>query len=240
MALPVLLSLSLAVFGGFKQYETIQAAQGDFETLLRLVYLHFIVFFIAGVFGFAVMRQETDDQTLHYLLMQPVARPVILLGKFLAFIFISTITCAASLWITYFIWMVPQFGLSEVTANLFSGHRLGILAKESSVICLTLVAYGSFALLMGTLFKSAFYALLLIGWGWALPYLPSNLKFWTVLYHAQSLLPDKQLPEQPLFELLGAPVAASTSILFLLGASALFLILAGFFFQVRECLYSES
>ena len=57
---------------------------------VRLLYLQFIIFFVGNIFGFAVMRQDQDDQTLHYLFLQPVDRWMVILGKMAAYLVIAS------------------------------------------------------------------------------------------------------------------------------------------------------
>jgi len=210
------------------------------EIFIRMLYLHFIIFFVANTFGFSVVRQELEERTLHYLILQPLPRWIMLLGKFLAYLILSTLICIASLWITYFILALPCAGPRGVTADLFGQGRFVILARESLVLMLGLLVYGAVAMLAGSLFKAQLYMLFLWIWEGALPYLPSTLKFWTLTHYLHSLLPEQLLEQKKLFELLGEPASAALSWGVLLGVALLTIALAMVLFQSRECLYGES
>jgi len=210
-----------------------------FQWLLRILYLGFILFFVANIFGFAVMRQELDDRTLHYFLLQPVSRWVLVAGKLAAYLVMSTGVCVISLWLTYLILTAPVYGIPALMTDLFADGRFVSLLKESGVVFLALLAYGTIAMLMGSLFKSGAYAIVLLVWEAGLPYLPTPLKLWTVMHYLHSLLPERLTEQRPLFELLGEPASVALSLGVIGGVSAVFIVLCTLLFQLRECTYTE-
>lgn len=141
------------------------------QAQLRTMYLHFIIFFTANILGFAVMRQDVEDQTLHYLLLRPTPRWMLVLGKLLAYLAIVSALCIASYWLCYFI-LGAGSGLRAIVEDLLAKGRLWNMLKDSGVMALGLLVYGALAMLMGLFFKSGFYALLILAWEAALPYLP--------------------------------------------------------------------
>lgn len=237
-ACPIGISLVIVFFSpalrGSSQFSEVH---NIYEGLLRLTYLHFIIFFIAFIFGFSVMRQDREDQTLHYLLLQPVDRWMLVAAKFLAYVVLAFGACAASLWITYLILGVPRFGVSQVATDLFQHGRFLTLIKETGVLLIGLVAYGAVALLMSSFFNSALFAMILLAWEAGLPYVPSALKLWSVSHYLHSLLPERIMKQRKLFELLGDPTSWQTSVSVLIVLSATFVILSAIIFQNRECLY---
>jgi hypothetical protein len=131
-------------------------------------------------------------------------------------------------------------GIGGTVSDLFGQGRFTILLKESFVLALGLLAYGSIAMLMGSLFKSGFYALILLVWETGLPYLPSTLKLWTVMHYLHSLLPERLTEQQKIFELLGDPASVGVSILVVGFVSLVFIGVCMAIFQYRECLYKET
>lgn len=237
-ALPVAIAVLIATLNPHK-FQNAQDVHAMYEFFLRIFYLHFIIFFVANIFGFAVMRQETEDRTLHYLFLQPVRRWMLIIGKLMAYLTLASGVCITSLWLTYFVMCLP-LGVGPVVADLFGAGRFMILVKESIVLSLGLLAYGALAMLMGSFFKSAFYALLLLGWEAGLPYLPSVLKLWTVTHYLHSLLPERLTEQKKLFELLGEPASALLSLAVLLGVSLVIVGISVGLFRFKECLYGES
>ena len=239
---PILITI-LAVFSNafrefHEEFKTPVQVHLAYEYYLRIFFLHFAVFFIANILGFAVVRQEKDDQTLHYILLQPVPRWVPTLGKLFAYLTLSSAVCIASLWLTYLLLMAPQ-GASGIVRDLFAAGRFVILVKESLVLVLGLLVYGAIAMLMATLFKSGFYALFLLGWESALPYLPSAAKYWTIMHYLQSLLPERLTEQRKLFELLGEPAATWLCLAVIGGVSVVFIALCFVISSFQECLYGE-
>lgn len=239
-ALPVAVAILVSI-ASFSHHDRIEISHLHmiYQGMLRIFYLQFVLFFVANIFGFAVMRQEIDDRTLHYLLLQPVSRWVLVAGKLVAYLVMSTGVCVLSLWLTYFILTLPHCGVSGVISDLLPGGRLLGLFKESGVIFLALLAYGTIAMLMGSLFKSGAYAILLLAWEAGLPYLPSTLKLWTVMHYLQSLLPERLTEQRALFEFLGEPASVVLSLGVIGGVSLFFIALCALLFQFRECTYTE-
>jgi len=236
-ALPVAICLLLAIhrpLGGLAEVHDV------YEGFLRILYLHFIVFFSANILGFTIMRGEFDDRTLHYLLLRPLRRWELVTGKFLAFLVLCGVAAGASLALTYLALTLPGPGVREAVADLLGAGRLAILAREWAVLVLGLVVYGTFAMLMGGLFRSGMFGIVLLGWESALPYLPSALKLWTAMHYLQSLLPERPHGQRRLFELLGEPAPAALSIGVLVGLTALFLVLSIALFYFRQCQYGEN
>lgn len=208
--------------------------------LLRAIYLHFIVFFIANILGSSVMRQDREEQTLHYLFLQPVRRWMLVVGKFMAYFLVSSVLCVASLWAAYLALGLCFTNSREVVTDLFTQGRFEILLRESLVLMLGLLAYGAFALLMGNFFKNATYSILLLGWEVGLPYLPTTLKFWTISHYLQSLLPERLNEMKEMFALLGDFATPVHSYAVLLGLPVLFVGVSIWLFRYRECLYGET
>jgi ABC-type transport system involved in multi-copper enzyme maturation permease subunit len=237
LGLAAIVTLALVYSGETK---TVAEIHDILQGFLRILYLHFIVFFLANVFGFAVVRQEIEGQTLHYLLLQPVQRWALFLGRFFAYLAIVSATCIGSLWIGYLIFMIPLCGLGETAKDLAVAGHAWALVKESGVLALGLAAYGAIAMLAGSFFKTAMYAILLLVWEWVLPYVPQALKEWTVLYYLQSLLPEKAQDTGKLFELLGDLAGTGRSLLVLSLVVAIALGGAMAMFQRKECMYSDT
>lgn len=240
-ALPVVMAILSYLGPSFaSENETIERIDEIWPVLINLVYLKFIVFFGASIFGFAVMRQELEDQTLHYLLLQPINRWMLIVGRFLAFLLIGSAICVTSLWITYFVLTGPRLGFGYVFNALFSEGRLQDLLIESLVITLGLLVFGALALLMASIFKSVFYVLLLLAWESALPWLPGSLKFWTITHYLHALLPQGYELRSNFLALPGEPPSTAMSFLFLSGFSLVLIAAAIARFQSKECLYGDS
>jgi ABC-type transport system involved in multi-copper enzyme maturation permease subunit len=236
---PVLVSM-LKLLPHQQNQTSLAEAQALYQTFLRLFYLHFAVFFVGNFLGFSVMRQEHDDRTLHFLILQPVPRWTLVVGKLAASLLLSSVICIVSLMVTYLILTVSAVGPAEVFQDLFQKSRLAILAREAITVVTGLLAYTSVAMLMGSLFKSSQYLIFLFGWEAGLPYLPSALKYWTVLHYLNSLLPTKITGDAKWLEILSKPVPEWICFIAIGGATVLVLSFCVFLFQTRECLYGDA
>lgn len=210
------------------------------DGVVRVYYLHFLVFFVASIFGFAIVRQEVDDQTLHYLFFQPIRRWTLVAGKVLAYLALSSAVCIASLWLFDMASMLARFGPRTMVIDYLVDGRLLVLIRDSIVLVLGLLAYGTIAMVMGSFFKSGLYAVFLLGWESSLPYLPSTLKSWTIAHYLHSLLPDPIDSSKRIFEMVGEPAPILISLLVLFFVSAVMMGIAVLIFQFRECLYGEA
>ncbi len=239
-AIPVLIGVLVSVHNWGDSSFNVARVHSTYENLLRMLYLHFIVFFVANFLGFAVMRQEADERTLHYLFLQPVPRWILIVGKTAAYLALASVFCSVSLWLTYLIMSLSAAGVAGTVSDLFGEGRFVVLCKECLVMALGLLAYGSIAMLMGSLVKSGLYALILLAWESGLPYLPSSLKAWTVMHYLHSLLPERLTEQRKILELLGEPASVGVSILVVGFVSLVFIGICIALFQNRECLYKET
>jgi len=243
-ALPVCITILIVFFHraefGAAGINTPGYFHGTFDNIVRIFYLHFIIFFVANIFGFAVVRQEVDDQTLHYLFLQPVRRSFLVLGKLFAYLVLASAVCVTSLWLTYLIWPLFMFGPVGLVSDLFVEGRLLVLLRQSVVLVLGLLTYGAIAMAMGSVFKSGLYALLLLGWESGLPYLPSTLKLWTIAHYLHSLLPEPIQTSRKVFELVGEPASILMSLTVPVFLSAVMIGIAILLFQIKECVYGQT
>jgi ABC-type transport system involved in multi-copper enzyme maturation permease subunit len=237
-ALPVGIAILIAVTA--TAHKNAGEAANAYQMMLRTLFIHFIVFFVGNLSGYAVIRQDVDERTLHYLFLQPVKRWTLVLAKFLAFITLSGALCVASIWITYFILVLPQAGGGGLVADLFAKGRFIGLVEESVVVVLGLMAFGSLAMLMASFFKSQAYALFWLLWECGLPYLPSIMKKFTVMHYLQSLLPEPATGMKKMFEMLGEPASTLQSVTVLVGFAVIVTAVAVAFFHLKECIYADA
>ena len=221
--------------------EKVNTAHQIYESLLRSYFLHFMVFFIANIFGFSIMRSEIDNQTLHYLFLQPINRWLLILGKLSAYLLISSVVCITTLWLCYTLLMLDWVGVGGLFEDLFKGGRGLILIKESLALSLGLLVYGALAMMMACIFKSnAGYGFLLLCWESLLPWLPIALKKGTIMHYLHSLMPERLIAQQQFFSLLGVPTSTFACFMILGCVLLITLVLAMVIYQFKECIYSDS
>ncbi|MCE5229747.1 ABC transporter permease [bacterium] len=215
------------------------------EQLLRMFYLHFIIFFVAIISGFAIVRQDLDDRTLHYLILVPVPRWAVIVAKFIAFWVVTAATLLASLWLTYIIAMLIVAGPAATVRDLF-GNELWfvVLLRESGVLLLAMTVYGAIGMAAGSVFKSLVFAPILWVWESALPWLPMGLKRLTLTHYFHSLLPFPTTPASQrgawsAIEIVGVPATMLECFVVLTIVTIIAVGVALLVFWWRECAYVE-
>lgn len=164
-----------------------------------------IVIFLACVAIFGnLIRRELLDRSLHYYLLSPVRREVLVAAKFLTGLLVSFFLFGLTTLVSFFLAYVPHES-TAVQNFLFSGPGLGHLGAYLLVTFLACVGYGSVFLALGFFFKSpAIPALAVFGWEAILFLLPPLLKKASVFHYLQSLCPIP-ISEGPLAMLADAP-----------------------------------
>jgi len=231
-----LIFVALIILG--KPITSLTDANRAFQMTFRIYYIHFSIFFIASIFGFSLLRKEVDDRTLHYLFMQPVNRSLIIFSKYFGYIVVTWTYLSAAFLLTYFIMFLP-FGLNVMKRELFHMGRAVSLIQECFVMLLALGLYGAVSMVMGTIFKSAWYGIIFYLWEAGLPYLPSTFKYLTISQYLQAITPERSILPASFFELYGDIPTAFECILAVFIVVGFFGGLTLFLIRRYECRYSE-
>ncbi len=203
------------------------------DHMARTFYLHFVVFFTATVLGFAALRQEIDDRTLHYLLLQPSPRWALLAGRYLSVVTLVLGCVVASLWLNNLLAPLLVSGARGPGEWLLQPGRLDLLLRQTGVLALAVAAYSAIGVLAGSFLKTQAYALVLILWELTLPYMPPALKPLALTHYFHSLLP-RASESARIFELLGDPAPLTQSLLVPLTVAFIALVIAFGIFQFKE------
>jgi ABC-type transport system involved in multi-copper enzyme maturation permease subunit len=219
-------------------YSHISELNQMIQTMFRVLYIHFVIFFIANIFGFSLIRKEVDDRTLHLLFLQPIGKVTIILSKYLGFLAVTWFFLSVTFLVTYILFHVP-FGFKSLMKDLFEYGRALSLIKECFVMLVALAMYGALSMVLGSIFKTGWYGLIFYLWETGLPYLPSTLKFFTISHYLQALTPEKSAIPPRMFELYGEmPSPLRCWITFFIVLSVLIGITI-FLIRRYECKYSE-
>jgi len=197
-----------------------------FATIFRFYFLRLAVFFgCVGIFT-NLFRGEMLDKSLHFYLLTPVRREILLAGKYLAGLLAAMVifTASAALQWEALLWQFDHQTVADYFADPSSAHLLSYLG----VTVLACAAYGSIFLCAGLLFRNPIVpAAIILLWESANLFLPATLQKLGVIYYLQSLCPLAAAPDSnmpvPLTRLISATTPASASmalvvlILFTLG-----------------------
>jgi ABC-type transport system involved in multi-copper enzyme maturation permease subunit len=168
--------------------------------IVQLYYLRLGIFFgCLGIFS-RLIRGEMIERSLHFYMLAPVRREVLLLGKFFAGA-ISSVLVFGSAILLNFLLMYGPYG-SAGSYFIFHGPGLGQLAAYLAITVLACLGYGAIFLLLSMVFRNPIPgAMLLLGWEAVNPVLPSILQKLSVASYLRHLMPVS-VPAEGLFALL--------------------------------------
>ena len=175
----------------------------DSEILAGIVQFYYIrlgVFFgCLGIFS-RLIRGEMIERSLHYYLLSPVRREVLLLSKFAAGS-LSALLLFGTAMIADFVLIYAGFGAAG-RDYIFNGPGLGQLEAYLAIIVLACLGYGAVFLLLSMMFRNPTPAALVF-WGWEAinPVLPSLLQRLSVVSYLHHLMPIN-VPGKGIFALL--------------------------------------
>ncbi len=190
--------------------------------IFQFYYLRLGIFFgTLGIFT-RLIRGEMIERSLHYYLLAPIRREVLLVGKFIAGAIRSLILFESAVYLAFML-MYLHFG-SAGEQYIFDGPGKFELLSYLSITALACIAYGSIFLLFSMLLKNpAPLALLLMGWEAISSILPAFLQRFSVASYLRQLMPIT-VPGQGIFALLTvnvepiSPTAAVIGVLLLTSA----------------------
>jgi len=166
----------------------IQKDSEIFATVFQFFYLRLAVFFgCVGIF-MNLFRGEMLDKSLHFYLLSPMRREVLMAGKFLAGLIAAVLIFATgtALQLAALSWHFEPGAVSEY----LRGPGWGQIMTYLGVTALACLGYGSIFLAAGLRFRNPILpgaAVLL--WEAANPFLPAALKKVSIIFYLQSLCP---------------------------------------------------
>src|SRR5271163_4759941 len=156
--------------------------------IIQLYYIRLGVFFgCLGIFT-RLIRGEMMERSLHFYLLSPVRREILLLSKFVAGS-IAALLLFVSAIVANFALIYAGFGAAG-RDYVFNGPGLGQLAAYLAIIVLACLGYGAVFLLLSMIFRNPTpAAMLVLGWEAINPILPSLLQKLSVASYLRHLMP---------------------------------------------------
>jgi len=212
-AVIILIHLVIDSHPGFSMGDDTEVLAG----VMQFYYVRLGIFFgCLGIFS-RLIRGEMIERSLHYYLLSPVRREVILLSKFFAGAVSSVVLFGAAI-IADFVLMYAGYGAAGWDFMLH-GPGLGQIEAYLLIMVLACLGYGSIFLLLSLMFRNPMPgAMLLLGWEAINPVMPSLLQKFSVASYLRHLMPVS-VPAEGIFALLTVetePVAAWVAVLGLL------------------------
>lgn len=207
--------------------------------IIQLYYIRLAVFFgCLGIFS-RLIRGEMVERSLHFYLLSPVRREVLLLAKFAAGS-ISAILLFGTAILADFALVYAGFGAAG-RDYIFNGAGAGQLEAYLSIIVLACLGYGAVFLLLSMMFKNPTpAAMLVLGWETINPVLPSLLQKLSIASYLRHLMPVK-VAGDGIFAILTVqtePVSAWAAVLGLLALIAAVLYYSCYRIRTLEIRYT--
>lgn len=160
-----------------------------FAGIFQFYYLRIAIFFgCVGIF-MNLIRGEMLDKSLHYYLLGPVRREVLIAGKFISgMVAAITIFCGSVL--VQWVGMFAHHPSDLMWAFMFNGPGLSHLVSYILAAALACIGYGSVFLWAGVRYKNPLIpAAGILVWESANGVLPALLKKLSVIYWLKSVCP---------------------------------------------------
>jgi ABC-type transport system involved in multi-copper enzyme maturation permease subunit len=214
-----------------------------FASVYQLYFIRLAIFFgCAGIFT-NLFRGEMLDKSLHFYLLAPIPRPVLVAGKYLAGLFATAIIFSASTALQFYAFLR---GFDNVAVHEYlqrdGWHHIAAYMGISALAC---AAYGSIFLAAGVIAKNpAVIAALLLLWESVNAFIPGSLKMASIVFYLQSLCPIEPPPDAtipPALLALVAPagrVSTFTGIIAMVALSLFVLTVSGVLSRKLEINYS--
>ena len=223
---------ALIIFGHW--LETLRRMQCSLEEDTRILagifqffYMRVGIFFGAMSIFTWLVRGEMVESTLHYYLLAPLRREVLVLGKFLAGLVAAGVIFGSAVF-TCFGLMYGHFG-AVGRDYVFNGPGLGQLFSYLGITVLACCGFGALFLALSLMFKNPIVpGAIILGWETISGVLPAALQKLSVTYYLKHLCPV-QVPVDglmALFTVVTEPVPTPVAVLGLLLLSGTVLALA--------------
>jgi ABC-type transport system involved in multi-copper enzyme maturation permease subunit len=200
-----------------------------FAGVFQFFFVRLAIFFgCLGIF-MNLFRGEMLDKSLHFYLLTPVRREILVIGKYLAGLLAATVIFSVST-VLQIVAMLLQFDSGTISQFLYQNHGVSQIGAYLCVTVLACIGYGSVFLAAGLLFRNPIVpAAVVLIWEAANPVLPNILKKISIIYYLKSLCPV-DIPLDPgapaLFALLVSnpePISGYIAVIGLLALSVLVL-----------------
>lgn len=192
--------------------------------IIQVFYLRLGIFFGCLAIFTWLFRGEIVQRSLHYYLLTPMRREILVIGKFIAGAVTSSLIFGAGT-LLCFIFMYGHFGPAG-QQFVFDGPGLHHLTAYLTIVVLACFGYGAIFLALSMLFRNPIIpGAFVFGWESVSSVLPSMLQKFSVTFYLKNLAPI-DLPGKgilALFTVVAEPVPAIYAVpgLFLLVAALL-------------------
>jgi ABC-type transport system involved in multi-copper enzyme maturation permease subunit len=235
VAMPLALMVLRAIFMPDSLRVNAPDATNEFAEVFFFFILRFVIFFANAVIFVRLFRGEMLERSLHYTLLAPIRRGVLVTGKYLGGVLSATLLLVPATALTYLLVFLPH-GRAGLTLMLSAAGIVNLLTYLL-IVLLASFAYGALFMLAGLYFKNPMIpALIFLGWEMLTPFLPPLLKSLSFVHYLASFVP---VPVTlGVFTILARPVSWWFALFALLMSSAVLVFLASRAARRLEVTYS--
>ncbi|MBZ5606054.1 MAG: hypothetical protein LAO79_27490 [Acidobacteriia bacterium] len=205
-----------------------------FATVFQFFFVRLAIFFgCVGIF-MNLFRGELIDKSLHFYLLAPIRREVLLAGKYLAGLIATVVIFTTSTALQFWLLVLP-YDSASVSQYMQNGGWQH-LAAYLGVTALACLGYGSVFLAAGLFFRNPLIpAGIVLVWESANLFLPAALKKISVIFYLQSLCPIVAPPDRDMNPLLALLISSAEPTPAALAVAGLFAVTAVIlFFGARK------
>lgn len=222
---------------GSPTFESIENARRIFGFMFSSLFIGGVLFLGNAAIFTALFRGEMLDRSIHYYLLSPVRREILVLAKYLAGLTCSVVMFGLCTVICFFLMYVP-FGLEQFITDISNGIVTQQIGLYLGIVILGSMGYGAVFMATGLLFKNPLIPMIVVA-GWEMLHfiLPPALKLFSIIFYIKGLLPIP-LDEGPLAVIV-APPPLWVSIFGMIGLSVLTVMVSVYLLKRFELRYTE-
>jgi ABC-type Na+ efflux pump permease subunit len=208
-----------------------------FAVMFQTFMLRLMVLFGCALVFANLYRGDMVTKTMHFYLLTPTRREVLVAGKYLAGLVLTSVLFGTSVALTNII-IHSVNGQNVAQTHFFNGPGLHELLSYIGIAVLACVGYGSVFMVTGFLFKNpAIPAAFVLLWESANVFLPAALQKISVVHYLQSIVPVP-IPFGP-FAVITAPSSVFTSVTGLVIFTVVVLVLNSWLMRKAQINYSS-
>ena len=218
-------------------FETIENARRIFGYIFSVLIIGAVVFLGSASIFTTLFRGEILDRSIHYYLLTPVRREILVTAKFLAGLPCAFVLFGLCTLISFLLLYLP-FGMTQLVSDLTNGITTAQLGQYLGITILASMGYGSVFMATDLLFRNPLIPIVVIaGWETMHFILPPALKIFSSIYYLKGLLPIP-LDEGPL-AIIVAPPPVWVSIFGMFGLCLLTVMVTIFLLKRLEVKYTD-
>lgn len=218
-------------------FESIENARRIFGYIFSTLIMGAVLFLGNAAIFTTLFRGEILDRSIHYYLLTPVRREVLVIGKYLAGLGAASVLFGLCTLICFLLVYVP-FGVEQFITDLSNGIVMQQLGLYLGIVVLGSMGYGAVFMTTGLLFRNPLIPIVVVA-GWEMLHfiLPPALKIFSIIYYIKGLLPIP-MDEGPLAVIV-APPPLWISIVGMFGLSVVTVLISIVILKSLEVRYTE-